>query len=77
MTWSLLYMTASNPALLTVIYWSTIGVLVLFTLGIATRVTAVLTWVLLASFVNNPVLLYDPDHLRLVAGILSDGWILG
>jgi hypothetical protein len=76
-TWSLLYVTAKFPALLNVIYWSTISVLVLFTLGIATRITAVLTWVLLASFINNPVLMYDADHLLLLlAFYLMVGYLL-
>lgn len=76
-TWSLLYVTATNPALVNVIYWSTIGVLVLFTLGVATRITAVLTWLLLASFINNPVVVFDADHLLvLLAFYLMVGYLL-
>lgn len=79
-TWSLLYMAGTNTALLNTMFFVTIGILILFTLGIATRWTALLSWLLIASFVNNPVIMYDADHLLLLlafylmVGYLLEGW---
>src|SRR5262245_35062193 len=52
--WSLLYLAGGNPAAFTSLYWSSIGVLALFTLGIWPRLTSVLTWAIVLSFVANP-----------------------
>jgi hypothetical protein len=60
-SWSLLYLCGSNPTLLNIAYATSIAVLVLFTLGIGTRVTGVLTWVIAVSFTANPAISYDAD----------------
>lgn len=64
--WSLLYLCGSNPALLTAVYWLSLGVLLLFTLGVWTRLTAVLSWVVVVSFTWNPILNYDADCLLVI-----------
>jgi hypothetical protein len=75
--WSMLYPAGSNPVLLTVLYWGSLAVLVLFTLGIWTRLTAVLTWVIVASFTTNPAVSYDGDTLLiLLAFYLMVGYLL-
>jgi hypothetical protein len=79
-SWSILYLCGDDPVRLGVTYWSAIGVLVLFTLGVWPRLTAVLAWVVVASFTANPVLSYDADLLLLVfafylmLGYAFSGW---
>ncbi|HEX3315822.1 MAG TPA: hypothetical protein VHR72_13055 [Gemmataceae bacterium] len=54
-----------------------IAVLVLFTLGIATRITAPLTWLVVVSHTANPALHYDGDDLFIVlAFYLMIGYLL-
>jgi hypothetical protein len=65
-SWSLVYLGGTNPVLLDALWWSSLAVLTLFTLGIWTRVTAVLTWVIVVSFQANPALAYDADLLLAV-----------
>ena len=64
--WSILYLAGSNPAFLNLLYWVSILILALFTLGVCTRITAVLTWVIVVSFTANPVTLYDADTLLVI-----------
>jgi hypothetical protein len=61
--WSAVYLTGTNPTALAALYWASVAAIVLFTLGVATRVTSVLTWVAVASFTTNPVFEYDADVL--------------
>ncbi len=61
--WSILYWAGESAPLFQAIYFGSLIVLVLFTLGFATRVTGVLTWVVVVSFVANPATLYDGDDL--------------
>ncbi len=63
--WSILYLADANTAHSTFLglYWSSIAVLVLFTLGVATRITSVLTWVVVVSFLGNPAISYEADYL--------------
>lgn len=76
-TWSVVYLAGTDATLLTVIYWSSVAILVLFTLGVATRITAVLTWVVVASFTANPAISYDGDALLLVLALyLMVGYLL-
>ena len=49
--WSLLYL-CNGVGSASGLYWATIVVIGLFTLGLATRITSILTWLLIASFVN-------------------------
>ena len=73
--WSALYLVGSNPTLLLLFYWAAVAVVALFTAGVATRLTAVLTWVVVVSFAANPATLYDGDALlRLLAFYLMLGY---
>lgn len=64
--WSLVYLCGSDPTMLAILWWGSIGVLCLFTLGIWTRLTAVLTWIVVVSFQANPALQFDADPLLAV-----------
>jgi hypothetical protein len=76
-SWSALYWVSGNPAALTAVYWASVGVVVLFTLGVATRLTAVLTWLVVATFTSNPALYYQGDVLvRILAFYLMVGYVL-
>ena len=58
-------------------FGGSIVVLVLFTLGIATRITAPLTWLVVVSHTANPALHYDCDDLFIVlAFYLMIGYVL-
>jgi hypothetical protein len=61
--WSILYLAGESPERLQAIYWGSILVLALFTLGVATRITGVLTWVVVVSFIANPATSYEADYL--------------
>ena len=65
-TWSLLYLCGSNAALVTAFTWCSIAVLILFTAGLWTRLTAILTWLIIASFTASPALGSDGDTLLLI-----------
>jgi hypothetical protein len=60
--WSLLYLCGSS-ATLHAFYWASVAVLVLFTLGVATRIIAVLTWLIVASFLATPAATFEGDYL--------------
>jgi hypothetical protein len=78
--WSLLYLCGDDPVRLGAAYWSAVGVLALFMLGVLPRVTAILTWLVVASFTANPAIAYDVDLLLLVfafylmLGYALTGW---
>lgn len=84
--WSLLYPWGSDPKWLGVVsdprflgavYWLSVAGAVLFTLGLWTRLTGVLTWVAVVSYTANPVLYYDADPLLLMlAFYLMVGYLL-
>lgn len=61
--WSILYLCGSNPLLLKGACAGAIVVFSLFTLGIATRVTAIGSWIMAVSFSANPAFGYDADGL--------------
>jgi hypothetical protein len=74
--WSVLYLAGNNATLLHVIYWASVVVLALFTLGVATRCTAPLAWVVVASFTAQPLISYDADALLvLLAFYLMVGYL--
>lgn len=76
-SWSILYLCGSSGTLLTIAYGLSLGVLVLFTLGLWTRVTAVLTWLIVASFTATPAIDYEGDvWLLLLAFYLMVGYVL-
>jgi hypothetical protein len=62
-SWSVLYICGSNSTVLSAVYWLAIGVLVSFTLGLWPRFTAVLTWVIVLSFMANPASAAEADAL--------------
>jgi hypothetical protein len=75
--WSILYLCGTDSTLVNVVYWLSIAVVILFTLGLVPRVTAVLSWVIVASFIANPVTSYGPDHLLgIIAFYLMIGYVL-
>jgi hypothetical protein len=75
-SWSVLYLCGTNASLLTA-YWVSIGVLLLFTLGLWTRVTSLLTWIVVVSFTANPASAWDVDPLlRMLAFYLMVGHVL-
>lgn len=75
--WSILYLCGTNAVLLNIVYGCSLGVLLLFTLGVWTRLTAVLTWIIVVSFLANPVTSYGADHLLVVlAFYLMIGYLL-
>ena len=77
LSWSLLYLCGSNVTLLTVMYWVSIAILVLFTLGVWPRVLAVLTWLIVVSFTANPAISFDAETLLIVlAFYLMVGYLL-
>jgi hypothetical protein len=61
-SWSLVYLCGSATSL-SILWWGSMAVLCLFTLGLWTRVTSVLTWLVVVSFQANPVIEFDADPL--------------
>jgi hypothetical protein len=75
--WSLLYLFGSNTIWVNSVYWAAIVVFVLFGLGLWTRITSVLTWVLVVSFQANPIMRQDADPLMVIlAFYLMIGYVL-
>jgi len=75
--WSLLYLVGDSPGALIAFYWLSVAVIALFTVGVYPRVTAVLTWLAVASFMANPVTLYDGDVLLAILALyLMAGYVL-
>jgi hypothetical protein len=72
--WSALYLAGENSALFQSMYWGAILSFVLFALGVATRLTSVLSWVAIASFLANPAITYEGDFLL---GILAFHLMVG
>jgi hypothetical protein len=75
--WSLLYWIGTSSALLRTIYWLAIAVFALFAVGLWTRITAILTWVFVVSFLASPAAGYEADSLLgLLAFYLMIGYLL-
>jgi hypothetical protein len=75
--WTVLFWVGPHSSLLTIVYWSAIVAVLMFTLGVFTRLTSTLTWVALVSFTANPILESDGDVLvRLLAMYLMVGYVL-
>ncbi|HMF13467.1 MAG TPA: hypothetical protein VKE94_14210, partial [Gemmataceae bacterium] len=64
--WSVAYWCGGDPTALVAFFWSSVAVVVLFTLGVFPRLTAVLAWVVVASFTANPAFEYEGDALLLM-----------
>jgi hypothetical protein len=76
MSWSVVYLAGTSSQRLQAIYWGSIAVLALFTLGVCTRLTAILTWVIVVSFTVSPALEYDADgYLMFFAFYLMLGYV--
>jgi hypothetical protein len=72
--WSIFY---SSGTALQIAYWGSLVVLALFTLGVAPRITGVLTWVIVVSATVNPATSYDADYLMVIlAFYLMIGYLL-
>lgn len=67
--WSVLYLCASSPALLTVAYWTAGAILVAYAVGLWTRLTAGLAWVVVLSFTVNPVAMSEADPLLVLLAL--------
>jgi pimeloyl-ACP methyl ester carboxylesterase len=77
--WSLLYVEPSggNETLVEAFWWGGIAVIALFTLGVATRITGVLTWLVIVSFLASPASSPDTDYLLpILAFYLMLGYLL-
>jgi hypothetical protein len=75
--WSILYLFGSNPTWVHIVYWSSIILFLLFALGLWTRITSVLTWVLVVSFIANPVTRLEAEPLLgVLAFYLMIGYLL-
>lgn len=72
--WSILYFANGNLAAFEAIYWTSIVIVLLFTLGAATRLTGIGTWVIVTSFLYNPATSYEGDYML---GILAFYMMLG
>ncbi len=72
--WSFLFALGGSPGLLRLAYWGSIAVLAGFTLGVAPRLTGLLSWVIVVSFSVNPALEYEGDVL---VGVLAFYLMLG
>jgi hypothetical protein len=62
-SWSAAYWCGYDPTLLLVLYGLSLASFALFTLGVATRLTSVLTWAAVVSFMANPASAHDADPL--------------
>ena len=79
-SWSALYLCGTNPMVVRLVYWLAVAVIALFSVGLWSRVTGVLTWIIVVSFTANPATAYDADPLLrmlafyLMIGHLFIGW---
>jgi hypothetical protein len=74
--WSPIFLFGRDPGTLTVFYSGSIAVLVLFTLGVAPRLTSVLAWLVTVAFTSNPIIYYDGDVLlRILAFYVMLGYL--
>lgn len=75
--WSIFFLCGNNVGLINTLYWVGIVAIVLFTLGLATRVTSVLTWIFVVSFLANPGSRLEVDYLMVIAAFyLMIGYLL-
>jgi hypothetical protein len=75
--WSIFYLAGKDKAAFEALYWASVAVVVFFTLGLATRITGVLTWIVVVSFLDNPASSYDADFLlAILAFYLMIGYCL-
>lgn len=71
------WLAGSSRAVFDALWWGALAVLVAFTLGLATRLTAPLTWVVIVSCLANPAASDDTGFLLAVlAFYLAVGYLL-
>ncbi len=64
--WSIFYLAGDNSSLFDALYWGSVVILTLFILGIAPRITGILTWIVVVSATANPATSYDADFLLVI-----------
>jgi hypothetical protein len=77
--WSLIFPLTElfGESAVDIFFYGSMVVLVLFTLGVAARLTSVLTWLIVVSHTANPAIHYDGDYLMiLLAFYLMIGYVL-
>jgi hypothetical protein len=75
--WSPIYLFGFNASVVKCIYWGSVAVLALFTLGVATRWTSVLSWLVVVSFTANPAFDAEVDPLLIMLTLyLALGYLL-
>jgi hypothetical protein len=75
--WSILYLFGSSPAWVNAVYWGSMILFLLFAMGLWTRITSVLTWLVVGSFIANPVTRLEAEPLLVVlAFYLMIGYLL-
>lgn len=75
--WSIFYLAAGSGLAFDLLYWGSVLVVALFTLGIAPRLTSILTWVVVVSLTANPATSYDADFLMVIlAFYLMIGYVV-
>ncbi len=67
--WSILYVFGSNAMAVRLAFWGTLLVFALFALGVVTRITGILTWVLVGSFLASPATSFDADYLLVIPAL--------
>ena len=72
--WSLLYIAGESRATFQVLYWFAVAVMLLFTLGVATRIMGICVWLLVVSFLANPAASFEGDYLL---GVLAFHLMIG
>lgn len=64
--WSIFYLADGNGSLFQALYWGSVAIIALFTLGVAPRLTSILTWVVVVSITANPAVSFDADFLMVI-----------
>lgn len=77
LNWSMLHLIAHDPAKVTAFYWTSLAVLVLYTLGLFTRITSVLVYIIVVSFSANPLIELETEvFFRILTFYLMVGYLL-
>jgi hypothetical protein len=77
-SWSVLYLFGGDPTWMRIVFWASVVVLAAFTLGVLPRVTAILAWVIVASFTANPAFEHEGDALlQMLTFYLMVGYLFG
>jgi hypothetical protein len=75
--WTVVSLAGSSSTRLAAVYWSSVAAVALCTVGVLPRLTAILTWVAIASFTSNPAIDADVNALlNILAFYLMIGCVL-